>query len=59
MDPEACLDAAEEAMCSKSFDEAAKHLDNYFAWRNQGGFEPLSGDKRAVRLLKKILEEGE
>jgi hypothetical protein len=47
MDPLATLDRAEEAMREKDFPTAWEYLRHYWEWRDNGGYEPPKGDKRA------------
>lgn len=50
MDPEACLDAAEEALRTEELGEARERLSDYATWRRRGGFQPEGGDKRHADL---------
>jgi hypothetical protein len=50
MDPEACLDRAEEALAEGDRAEARAALADYAAWRRNGGFQPKGGDARAKLL---------
>jgi hypothetical protein len=65
MDPQVTLDQAEryirkgtttanEARSQEAFREAADKLEDYWAWRNRGGFEPPGGDARAHRLANEL-----
>lgn len=50
MDPETCLNDAENNLKNGLLDEAEEDLCNYRAWRRQGGFEPPFGDMKMNRL---------
>jgi hypothetical protein len=50
MDPEACLDRADEALAEGDRAEVRTALSNYSTWRLNGGYQPKGGDARA-RLL--------
>lgn len=65
MDPQAALDAAErniqtgqktasEARSQEAFRNAAERLEDYWEWRNRGGFEPPGGDARAHALVSEL-----
>lgn len=54
MDPEACLDRAEEALDEGDLAEAKDALKDYAAWRRNGGFQPAAGDARAKRLTAAV-----
>ncbi len=49
MDPNACLILADQAISDCDCEAAADALDNYFDWRNGGGFEPLSAANSGKR----------
>ena len=46
MDPQACIDAARDALYREEWDAAEEHLRAYAEWRDRGGFPA-----RRVRLL--------
>lgn len=54
MDPVACLRLALEHFEDECYDEAMYSLEDYFAWRLKGGFEPTGGDERALYLQAAI-----
>lgn len=40
MDPKECLRLADQATSDGNYHDAREHLENYFRWREGGGFEP-------------------
>lgn len=40
MDPNACLEAADQALSDGDLDECFTRIGNYWFWRYRGGFEP-------------------
>ena len=54
MDPEACLDRAEESLAEGDRSEARAALADYAAWRRNGGYQPRGGDARAKLLAAAV-----
>lgn len=54
MDPEACLDRADEALAEGDRAEARAALADYAAWRRNGGYQPKGGDARAKLLAAAV-----
>ncbi len=57
MDPLACLLRAADALSAGDHHEACNALDDYYDWRNAGGFEPTTtsgqrGDDYADELVR-------
>jgi hypothetical protein len=50
MDPEACLDCAQDALTEGDPRGAHESLVAYWTWRRRGGFQPRGGDQRAAWL---------
>jgi hypothetical protein len=50
MDPDACLDAVQDALKARDFADASDALQDYWSWRWTGGFQPHRGDERATWL---------
>lgn len=55
MDPEATLKRVVELLRDGDPKGAAEALDDYFRWREKGGFQPKRGDVRAARLWRAIM----
>lgn len=55
MDPDTCLTMAEEACAEGDFREAASCIEDYKAWRRQGGFEPDMGLARMLLVEGRII----
>ncbi len=41
------------------FGRAGEHLNDYWAWRNRGGFEPDGGDRQAEDLAEELSDAWE
>lgn len=50
MDPKACLDRALDAFTSGDYEGCYLQLEDYWDWRQAGGFEPRKGDARAREI---------
>jgi len=48
MDPRACLDDVRAAIADHDYENARDHLDDYYAWCQNGGLEPACGDAVAA-----------
>lgn len=55
MDPVVCLQRCEEALAGNDPALGLDRLFDYYRWRVKGGFEPLQGDFRALKLENQIL----
>ena len=54
MDPNACLDRAQDAFDNGDHREARAALRDYADWRKRGGFEPEDGDAAATSLAEDL-----
>lgn len=69
MDPEATLNAAQANLAAGKkasgwralewFDRAGQRLEDYWAWRRRGGFEPPKGDRRAGDIAEELSDAWE
>lgn len=56
MDPEQTLVQVAKAISANEDDVARELLDAYWAWRDNGGFEPPLGDKHAERMSRLLMK---
>lgn len=61
MDPKACLDRAMEAYIDGETGETQNALNDYLAWRREGGCEPtmddgMRGDAFAAKLVTMMMK---
>jgi len=54
MDPEAALARAEQALRDENIDEVISALEDYWSWREKGGYEPEGGDSRARAIGNRL-----
>jgi hypothetical protein len=50
MDPEATLRLAQKMLDKGRIEDSREALDNYWTWRDRGGYAPENGDDRAKRI---------
>lgn len=58
MDPQACLDAARDALADGDYETASDRCEEYRHWRMMRGWEPRHGDKRLARYTHACLLKG-